>query len=63
MSEDATRSPELDAVRALLFPQLSERDGWALIDRADELQRDPARWERIEELARRDAATGPTQAS
>jgi len=49
-----SRSPELDAVRALLFPHLTEREGWARIDAADDRQRDPARWERIEALARRE---------
>ena len=45
------RSPELDAVRELLFPRLSAREGWERIDAADAGQRDEERWRRIEQIA------------
>ena len=48
------RSPELDEVRRLLFPRLSEKDGWAKIDRAFEGAADPRKREAIETLARRE---------
>ena len=45
------RSPELDAVRELLFPRLSAQEGWQRIDEADAGQRDEERWRRIEQIA------------
>ena len=45
------RSPELDQVRQLLFPRLSEEDGWARIDAAISGASDPERTARIEQLA------------
>jgi hypothetical protein len=54
VSSTAQRSPELDEVRRLLFPRLSEDEGWALIDRAFQGAADPSKQEAIEALARRD---------
>jgi len=52
VDERATnRSPELDEVRRLLFPELSPDDGWTRIDRAFTGAADPERWQRIESLA------------
>jgi hypothetical protein len=48
------RSPELDEVRRLLFPRLSEADGWAKIERAFERAADPQKQEAIEAYARRE---------
>ena len=48
------RSPELDEVRRLLFPSLSEDDGWAQIERAFERAADPGKQEAIEAYARRE---------
>lgn len=48
------RSPELDEVRRLLFPGLSEDDGWAKIERAFEGAADPRKQEAIEAYARRE---------
>jgi hypothetical protein len=48
------RSPELDEVRRLLFPRLSEDDGWAQIERAFERATDPRKQEAIEAYARRE---------
>ena len=45
------RSPELDEVRRLLFPGLSEDDGWAKIERAFERAADPRKQEAIEAYA------------
>ena len=45
------RSPELDAVRELLFPRLSAQEGWERIEAADAGQRDEGRWRRIEQIA------------
>jgi len=47
------RSPELDEVRRLLFPRLTEDDGWAKIERAFEGAADPRKQEAIEAYARR----------
>jgi hypothetical protein len=54
VSPAANRSPELDEVRRLLFPRLSEDEGWTLIDRAFQRAADPRKREAIEALARRD---------
>ena len=54
MSSGGNRSPELDEVRRLLFPRLSEDEGWTLIDRAFRRAADPRKQEAIEALARRD---------
>jgi hypothetical protein len=48
------RSPELDQVRQLLFPNLPPGEGWARIDRALEGAGDAERMGRIEELAEGD---------
>ena len=45
------RSPELDQVRRLLFPNLTEEDGWARIDAALEGAADPERVDAIERFA------------
>ena len=54
MSSGGNRSPELDEVRRLLFPRLSEDEGWTLIDRAFRRAADPRKQEAIEAQARRD---------
>ena len=46
------RSPELDEVRRLLFPRLSEDEGWAKIERAFAGAADPRKQEAIEAYAR-----------
>ena len=52
MNTTATnRSPELDAVRRLLFPTLTTADGWERIDRAFSGAADPKRVRAIEERA------------
>jgi hypothetical protein len=52
MNTTATnRSPELDAVRRLLFPNLTTADGWERIDRAFSGAADPKRVQAIEERA------------
>jgi hypothetical protein len=52
MSEsESDRSPELDRVRQMLFPQLPESEGWARIDAAFEGASDPERTAAIERLA------------
>jgi hypothetical protein len=52
--DEQERSPELERVRRMLFPNLSEEEGWARIDEAIEGASDPARVEEIERLASRD---------
>ena len=47
----ADRSPELDKVRRMLFPRLSEAEGWARIDGAIEGAADSQRIAAIERLA------------
>ena len=47
------RSLELDEVRRLLFPRLSEDDGWAKIDAAFRGAVDPRKQEAIEAYVRR----------
>jgi hypothetical protein len=52
MNQTATnRSPELDEVRRLLFPNLTTADGWERIDRAVSGAADPKRVQAIEERA------------
>jgi hypothetical protein len=48
------RSPELDQVRQLLFPKLTEDEGWARIDAAIAGASDEERVEAIEQIAARD---------
>ena len=48
------RSPELDQVRRLLFPKLTEKEGWARIDAAIAGASDEQRVEAIEHIAARD---------
>jgi len=48
------RSRELDDVRRLLFPRLSDAAGWAKIDRAFQGAADPRKREAIELIARRE---------
>ena len=50
------RSRELDEVRRLLFPRLSEDDGWAKIDAAFRGVADPRKQQAIEAYARRSGA-------
>ena len=50
-ADDSTRSPELEEVRALLFPHLSREEGWRRIDAAIEGADDTERTNRIEALA------------
>ncbi len=52
MAEDPRgRSPELDQVRQMLFPNLAPAEGWARIDAAVEGASDPERIDAIERLA------------
>jgi len=51
---EADRSPELDRVRRMLFPQLSEAEGWARIDGAIDGAADSQRFAAIERLAKGD---------
>jgi hypothetical protein len=51
---DAARSPELDAVRRLLFPNLSPEEGWARIDAAFAAAADPQKLDAIERIAEAD---------
>jgi hypothetical protein len=48
---EGDRSPELDQVRQMLFPQLPPGEGWARIDAAISGAKDPQRAEAIERLA------------
>ena len=48
---EADRSPELDQVRRMLFPQLPPDEGWARIDAAISGAADPQRMAAIERLA------------
>ncbi len=48
---EADRSPELDQVRRMLFPQLPPDEGWARIDAAISGAADPKRMAAIERLA------------
>jgi len=52
--EGRDRSPELDQVRELLFPNLPPDEGWARIDAAISRAADPARTEGIERRAQDD---------
>ncbi len=49
-----SRSPELDQVRRMLFPDLPEDEGWARIDAAFSGAADPERVEAIERIAKGD---------
>ena len=52
MSEpESDRSPELDQVRRMLFPQLPPHEGWAKIDAAISGAADAQRTAAIERLA------------
>jgi hypothetical protein len=52
MSDDeGSRSPDLDQVRQMLFPNLPPADGWARIDAALAGASDPERVDAIERLA------------
>jgi hypothetical protein len=48
------RTPELDQVRRLLFPELPPEEGWARIEGALEGAKDEERIDAIEELAEGD---------
>jgi hypothetical protein len=48
---EADRSPELDQVRRMLFPQLPPDEGWARIDAAISGAADSQRMAAIERLA------------
>ncbi|MGZ6637139.1 MAG: hypothetical protein ACXVH3_25790 [Solirubrobacteraceae bacterium] len=50
---DSGHSPDLDAVRQMLFPTLSAEEGWARIERAIRSAADGERWAAIEERAKR----------
>jgi hypothetical protein len=52
--DERGRSPELDQVRQMLFPELPPDEGWARIEAAISGASDPERWEEIERLARSD---------
>jgi hypothetical protein len=54
MANEPERSPALDQVRALLFPDLTPEEGWARIDDALAGAHDEERLEAIEELAGQD---------
>ena len=56
MADDpaAWRSPELDEVRKLLFPQLPPEQGWSRIELALDRAGDPERLDAIEEIAGED---------
>ena len=55
MSEDELeRSPELDQVRQLLFPDLAPEDGWSRIEAAFAAAANPERIDVIERLASAD---------
>jgi len=45
------RSPELEKVRLMLFPNLSPEEGWRRIDSALERARETERADRVDELA------------
>jgi len=49
----SSRSPELEQVRQMLFPQLPSDEGWELIDTALARAADEDRLNRIDALARR----------
>jgi hypothetical protein len=51
---DAGRSHELDAVRRLLFPNLSPEEGWARIDAAFAAAADPRKLDAIDRIAEAD---------
>ena len=52
--EEVGRSPELDRVRKLLFPDLSAEEGWERIDAAFKGAHDPERVAAIERRAEAD---------
>ena len=49
----SSRSPELEQVRQMLFPQLSDDEAWRRIDAAFVRAADEDRLNRIDALARR----------
>ena len=49
--EEVGRSPELDRVRKLLFPDLPAEEGWERIEAAFKGAHDPVRVEAIEQRA------------
>jgi hypothetical protein len=53
-TDERGRSPELEQVRQMLFPELSEEEGRAEIEAAIRGQSDPKRWKRIEQRAAKD---------
>lgn len=55
-SREFERTPELELVRARLFPDLSPEEGWKQIEAAIKGSLDPERWRRIEQLAEADLA-------
>jgi hypothetical protein len=44
------RSPELDQLRQMLFPELPPEEGWAQVEAAISGASDAERWNRIEQL-------------
>jgi hypothetical protein len=52
--DEGARSPELEQVRQLLFPDLPPAEGWARIDAAIAGAADPERIDAIERLAETD---------
>jgi hypothetical protein len=52
--DEVGRSPELDRVRQLLFPDLPAEQGWERIEEAFKGAHDPERVEAIERLAESD---------
>jgi len=52
--EEVERSPELDRVRQLLFPDLPAEEGWKKIEAAFKGAHDPVRVEAIERRAETD---------
>ena len=48
------RTPEMDKVRQLLFPELPEEEGSSRIDLAMQQAADPERLDRIDAIARED---------
>lgn len=51
MSERERRSPDLDQTRQMLFPKLSEEEGWKRMDAAARGASDPGKQAAIERIA------------